>query len=95
MRPDLSFARYAEAVLRLHERCWRVGARLIQRLRRQLGLMVPVKKPKRRRCGTFTGLPTKATHPNHVWMWYLVHDSSIGSIFCSVISSTSARSANG
>ncbi len=27
---------------------WRVGARLIQRLRQQLGLMVPVKKPKRR-----------------------------------------------
>jgi hypothetical protein len=39
--------------------------------------MVPVKKPRRRRCGISTGIPTKATHPNHVWTWDFVHDTTM------------------
>jgi len=53
---------------------WQVGTRKIQHLRRELGLMVPPKKPRKRRQGVSTGLPTKATHRNHVWTWDFVHD---------------------
>jgi putative transposase len=53
---------------------WNVGARKVQRLRRELGLMVPPKKPRKRRQGVSTGLPTTATHRNHVWTWDFVHD---------------------
>ena len=53
---------------------WNVGARKVQRLRRVLGLMVPPKKPRKRRQGVSTGLPTTATHRNHVWTWDFVHD---------------------
>jgi transposase-like protein len=64
--PEMGYMKIARL---LKKAGWRVGSRLIQRLRQQLGLMVPVKKPKRRRCGVSTGLPTKATNPNHVWTW--------------------------
>jgi hypothetical protein len=53
-----------------------VGARKIQHLRRELGLMGPPKKPRRRRQGLSTGLPTAATHRNHVWTWDFVHNGS-------------------
>ncbi|HSH09543.1 MAG TPA: IS3 family transposase [Oceanipulchritudo sp.] len=56
---------------------WQVGARRIQHLRRELGLMVPPKKPRKRRQGASTGLPTTATHRNHVWTWDFVHDVTI------------------
>ena len=62
--PEMGYMKIARL---LKQAGWRVGSRLIQRLRQQLGLMVPVKKPKRRRCGVSTGLPTinarvKLTH---------------------------------
>jgi putative transposase len=72
--PEMGYMKIARL---LKQAGWRVGSRLIQRLRQQLGLMVPVKKPKRRRCGISTGLPTKATHPNHVWTWDFVHDTTM------------------
>ena len=56
---------------------WSAGARIVQRLRRELGLAVPAKKPKRRRRGPSTGIPTKATHRNHVWTWDFVHDTTM------------------
>ena len=56
---------------------WRCGTRLIQRLRREMGLAVPKKKPKRKRQGISTGLPTKATHRGHVWTWDFVHDTTV------------------
>ena len=56
---------------------WKVGTRLVQRLRRELGLAVPAKKPKRRRRGVSTGLPTKAAHRGHVWTWDFVHDTTV------------------
>ncbi len=56
---------------------WRVGSRLIPRRRQQLALLVPVKQPKRRRGGISTGLPTKATHPHHVWTWDFVPDTTM------------------
>jgi len=68
---------YMKITRLLKKEGWRVGTRLIQQLRRQLGLMVPSKKPKRERRGESTGLPTKATHPNHVWTWDFVHDTTM------------------
>ena len=50
---------------------------MVQRVRRELGLAVPAKKPKRRRRGSSTGLPTKARHRNHVWTWDFVHDTTM------------------
>ncbi len=54
-----------------------MGCRRIQRLRRELGLAVPTKNPKRRRRGVCTGLSTKATHRGYVWTWDFVHDTTV------------------
>jgi len=53
---------------------WDVGKRLVQKLRREMGLRCPTKKPRRRRAGIPTGLPTKAIHRNHVWTCDFVAD---------------------
>jgi len=45
---------------------WQVGKRRIQRLRRDEGLRVPSTRRKVVRRGVSTGLPTTATHRNHV-----------------------------
>ena len=50
---------------------------MVQRVRRELGLAVPAKKPRRRRRGPSTGLPTEARHRNHVWTWDFVHDTTM------------------
>ena len=68
---------YPKITRLLQQEGWRVGCRRVQRLRRELGLMVPRKKPKLRRQGKSTGLPTKATHRNHVWTWDFVHDTTV------------------
>ena len=39
--------------------------------------MVPTKKPRRRRQGPSTDLPTKATRRGHVWTWDFVHDTTV------------------
>ena len=52
---------YAKITLLLKDEGWQVGNRMAQRLRREwLGLAIPTKKPRRRRQGISTGLPTKA-----------------------------------
>lgn len=68
---------YAKITRLLQSEGWEVGCRIVQRLRRELGLAVPAKKPKRRRQGASTGLPTAATHRNHVWSWDFVHDTTM------------------
>ena len=56
---------------------WRVGKRHIQRLRRNEGLRVPPTKRKIVRRGVSTGLPTTATHRNHVWTWDFIADATV------------------
>lgn len=56
---------------------WQIGSRMVQNLRREMGLAIPPKKPKHRRQGESTGLPTKAKHRNHVWTWDFVHDTTM------------------
>jgi len=72
--PELGYPKITRL---LKKEGWRVGCRLIQRLRRELGLAVPARKPKRRRRGASTGLPIKATHCGHVWTWDFVHDTTV------------------
>ena len=72
--PELGYPKITQL---LKKEGWRVGCRLVQRLRRELGLAVPAKKPQRRRRGVSTGLPTKATHRGHVWTWDFVHDTTM------------------
>ena len=61
LHPELG---YAKSTRLLKDEGWQVGNRMVQRLRREwLGLAVPTRKPRRRRQGISTGLPTKATHP--------------------------------
>ena len=55
---------------------WCVGQRQIQRLRRAAGLRVPPTKRKIIRRGVATGLPTTATHRNHVWTWDFIADAT-------------------
>ena len=38
---------------------------------------IPQRKPRRRRRGVSTGLPTKAEHPGHVWTWDFIHDKTV------------------
>jgi hypothetical protein len=56
---------------------WTVGKRQIQRLRRDEGLRVPPSKRKIIRRGFSTGLPTTATHRNHVWTWDFIADATV------------------
>ena len=56
---------------------WHVGKRLVQDLRRELGLAIPPRKPRHRHRGVSTGLPTKAEHPGHVWTWDFIHDKTV------------------
>jgi len=68
---------YAKITKLLVEEGWNVGKRLIQRLRREMGLRVPTRKPKRHRAGTSTAFPVRAKHRGHVWTWDFVHDRTI------------------
>lgn len=45
----------------------------VKRLWKQLGLQLPRRRPRRRRCGSDMRLPG-ATHPNSVWCYDFVHD---------------------
>ena len=72
--PEMGYPKIARLLKR---EGWSVGARMVQRVRRELGLAVPAKKPRRRRRGPSTGLPTKARHRNHVWTWDFVHDTTM------------------
>ena len=56
---------------------WSVGKRPVQRIRRELGLRLPGRKPRGRRKGLSTGLPTQATHRDHVWCWDFIHDRTV------------------
>jgi transposase InsO family protein len=72
--PRYGYRRIA-AVLR--QEGWRVGKRRIQRLRRIEGLRVPPTRRKVTRRGFSTGLPTRATHRNHVWTWDFIADATV------------------
>lgn len=68
---------YVKITRLLQQEGWSVGKRLVQRIRRELGLRIPRKKPKRHRRGVSTGLPTQATHRGHVWCWDFIHDRTV------------------
>jgi len=54
---------------------WRVGKKMVQRLRREMGLKVRPKRPRVRRRGRSSGpQPTRARGANHVWSWDFIHD---------------------
>ena len=68
---------YRRIAALLRQEGWSVGKRQIQRLRRKEGLRVPPAKRKLIRRGISTGLPTKATHRNHVWTWDFIADATV------------------
>ena len=68
---------YAKITKLLKDEGWNVGKRLIQRLRREMGLRVPTRKPRRHRAGTSTAFPVRAKYRGHVWTWDFVHDRTI------------------
>lgn len=68
---------YRRIAALLRREGWRVGKRHIQRLRRAAGLRVPPTKRKMVRRGVSTGLPTTATHRNHVWTWDFIADATV------------------
>ena len=68
---------YRRIAALLRRKGWRVGKRHIQRLRRDAGLRVPPTKRKLVRRGVSTGLPTTATHKNHVWTWDFIADATV------------------
>ena len=72
--PELGYPKITRL---LKKEGWQVGSRIVQRLRRELGLVVLAKKGKKRRKGASTGQPTKATHRGHVWTWDFVHDTTM------------------
>ena len=53
---------------------WSVSRKQVQRIRRKEGLKVPPKPQRIPRQGVSTGLPTQATHRNHVWTWDFIFD---------------------
>jgi len=68
---------YRRIAVLLRQEGWRVGKRHILRLRRDAGLRVPPTKRKLVRRGVSTGLPTKATHRNHLWTWDFIADATV------------------
>jgi putative transposase len=68
---------YRRIAALLRREGWCVGKRHIQRLRRDEGLRVPPTKRKVIRRGISTGLPTTATHRNHVWTWDFIADATV------------------
>jgi len=68
---------YRRIAVVLRREGWPVGRRHIQRLRRQEGLRVPPTRRKIVRRGLSTGLPTRATHRNHVWTWDFIADATV------------------
>ena len=68
---------YRRIAVMLRREGYRVGKRHIQRLRRDAGLRVPPTKRKLIRRGISTGLPTTATHRNHVWTWDFIADATV------------------
>ena len=54
---------YKKITYLLKDEGWHVGSRMIQKLRQELGLKVPVKRPRKRRQGPSMGLPTTARYP--------------------------------
>ena len=68
---------YRRIAALLRREGWQVGKRHIQRLRRAEGLRVPPTKRKIIRRGVSTGLPTTATHRNHVWTWDFIADATM------------------
>ena len=55
---------------------WHVSRETVRRLRKREGLQVVKKARKRRPVGTSTTVPTRATHPNHVWSYDFVQDET-------------------
>ena len=53
---------------------WSVSRKQVQRIRRKEGLKVHPKLQRISRQGVSTGLPTQATHRNHVWTWDFIFD---------------------
>ena len=53
---------------------WSVSRKQVQRIRRKEGLKGCPKPPRIPRQGVSTGLPTQATHRNHVWTWDFIFD---------------------
>ena len=68
---------YRRIAALLRQEGWPVGKRQIQRLRRLEGKRVPPTKRKLIRRGVSTGLPTTATHRNHVWTWDFIADATV------------------
>ena len=53
---------------------WSVSRKQVQRIRRKEGLKVRPTPQRIPRQGVSTGLPTQATHRNHVWTWDFIFD---------------------
>ena len=53
---------------------WDISRKQVQRIRRTEGLKVRPKPQRIPRQGNSTGLPTHATHRNHVWTWDFIFD---------------------
>ena len=53
---------------------WHISRKQVQRIRRAEGLKVRPKPQRIPRQGNSTGLPTHATHRNHVWTWDFIFD---------------------
>ena len=69
---------YRRAHHRLREEGWEVNRKRVQRLWREEGLRVPVRRRKRRRLGesTVPAQRLRAERPNHVWALDFQHDQT-------------------
>jgi putative transposase len=68
---------YRQIAALLRREGWNVGKRQVRRLCRLEGLRVPPTRRKIPCRGHSTGLPTKATHRNHVWTWDFIADATV------------------
>ncbi len=67
---------YKKLTAYLRKNGYKVNKKFVQRVRRDACLQVATKKPKTRRAGLSTGIPTKTNHKNHVWCWDFMFDKT-------------------
>jgi len=67
---------YRKIYEKLKQKDLKVGKERVRILRREHGLQLAVKKPRKRRRGVSDGLPKQAEYPNHVWTYDFMFDQT-------------------
>jgi transposase InsO family protein len=69
---------YRRITVLLRREGWQVNKKRVHRLWQKEGLSLPLRRPRRRRCGPVGEIVNKAEHRNHVWSYDFLEDRTEG-----------------